>query len=144
MAEDALVVHCAADGLKYPALLPVWDPEAIALQPIRAGLPCLGAAVTGYVDATRDSDAEKSRLCPPSPFPDTMATWARMNVLGTQAAMSFSAETDIKAWSGGVALNPARVAPGHPVSATLDDARERLAKHTKPGLARLAELAGTI
>jgi hypothetical protein len=144
VARDALVVHCAADGLKYPPLLPVWRPEAITLQPIRAGFPCFGAAIAGYVEATRDSDAEKNRLCPPSPLPDTMASWARMNVLGTQAAMSFSSEPDIKEWSDRVALNPARVPPGHPASAALDDARERLAKHTKPGLARLAELAGPI
>lgn len=142
IADDALVVHCAADGLKYPPLLPVWRPEAITLQPIRAGFPCFGAAVTGYVEATRDADAEKNRLCPPSPFPDSMATWAKMNVLGTQAAMSFSSEPDIKAWSDQVALNPARVPPGYPGSAALDDARERLARHTKPALARLAELAG--
>lgn len=141
IADDALVVHCAADGLKYPPLLPVWRPEAITLQPIRAGFPCFGAAVTGYVEATRDADTEKNRLCPPSPFPDTMATWAMMNVLGTQAAMSFSSEPDIKAWSDGVALNPARVPPGYPVSAALDDARERLAKHTKPALAQLAQLS---
>ena len=141
VASDALVVHCAADALKYPPLVPVWGPEAITLQPIRAGFPCFGAAVTGYVEATRHSDAEKNRLCPPSPFPDTMASWARMNVLGTQAAMSFSSEPDIKEWSDRVALNPARVPPGHPASAALDDARERLAKHTKPGLARLAELS---
>lgn len=141
VADDALVVHCAADGLKYPPLLPVWRPEAITLQPIRAGFPCFGAAVTGYVEATRDADAEKNRLCPPSPFPDTMATWAMMNVLGTQAAMSFSSEPDIKAWSDGVALNPARVPPGYPASAALDDARERLAKHTKPALAQLAQLS---
>ncbi|MER6937984.1 pyridine nucleotide-disulfide oxidoreductase [Nocardioides sp. NPDC127514] len=141
VADDALVVHCAADGLKYPPLLPVWRPEAITLQPIRAGFPCFGAAVTGYVEATRDADTEKNRLCPPSPFPDTMATWAMMNVLGTQAAMSFSSEPDIKAWSDGVALNPARVPPGYPASAALDDARERLAKHTKPALAQLAQLS---
>jgi hypothetical protein len=54
--------------------------------------------------------------------------------------MSFSSEPDIKAWSDGVALNPARVPPGYPDSAALDDARERLAKHTKPGLAQLAAL----
>ncbi|MEU4453507.1 pyridine nucleotide-disulfide oxidoreductase [Nocardioides sp. NPDC023903] len=140
VADDALVVHCAADGLKYPPLLAVWRPEAITLQPIRAGFPCFGAAVTGYVEATRDADAEKNRLCPPSPFPDSMATWAKMNVLGTQAAMSFSSEPDIKAWSDGVALNPARVPPGYPGSAALDDARERLARHTKPALAQLAQL----
>ena len=63
-----------------------------------------------------------------------------MNVLGTRAAMTFSAEPDIKEWSDQVALNPARIPPGHPGSAALDDARERLATHTRPGLARLAEL----
>ena len=64
-----------------------------------------------------------------------------MNVLGTRAVMSFSAEPDIKEWSDRVALNPARVPPGHPGSAALDDARERLARHTKAGVARLALLA---
>jgi hypothetical protein len=54
--------------------------------------------------------------------------------------MSFTAEPDIKEWSDGVALNPTRVPPGYPPSAALDDARERLAAHTAPALARLAEL----
>jgi hypothetical protein len=139
IADDALVVHCAADGLKYPPLVPVWRPEAITLQPIRAGFPCFGAAVAGYVEATRSEDTEKNRLCPPSPFPDSLAEWARMNVLGTQAALSFSAEPDIKEWSDRVAINPARVPPGY-ASAGLDDARERMARHTKPALARLIEL----
>jgi hypothetical protein len=140
VADDALVVHCAADGLKYPGLVPVWRPEAITLQPIRAGFPCFGAALVGYVEATREDDDEKNRLCPPSPYPNSMAEWATMNVVGTRSAMSFSAEPDIKDWADRVALNPARIPPGHPESAALDDARERLATHTRPGLARLAEL----
>ena len=140
VADDALVVHCAADGLKYPPLVPVWRPESLTLQPIRAGFPCFGAALVGYVEATRDDDAEKNRICPPSPYPDSMAQWARMNVLGGRAAMSFSAEPDIKEWSDRVALNPARVPPGHPGSAALDDARQRLATHLRPGLAGLAGL----
>jgi hypothetical protein len=139
--DDALVVHCAADGLKYPPLVPVWRPESITLQPIRTGFPCFGAALVGYVEATRDDDDEKNRVCAPSPLPDSMASWARMNVIGTRSAMAFSAEPDIKEWSDGVALNPARIPPGHPGSAALDDARERLAANVGPGLARLAELA---
>jgi hypothetical protein len=127
VADDAVVVHCAADGLKYPPLVPVWRPEAITLQPIRSGFPCFGAAVTGFVEATRTDDDEKNRLCPPSHYGDSLAQWAGMNVLGTRAAMSFSAEPDIKAWADGVALNPARVPAGHPTSAALASARERLA-----------------
>ena len=140
VAGDAVVVHCAADGLKYPPLVPVWRPNVITLQAIRAGFPCFGAALVGYVEATRDNDDEKNRICPPSPYGDSMAQWARMNVLGTRSAMSFSAESDIKEWSDGVALNPARIPSGYPETAALDDARRRLAQHTRPGLARLVEL----
>jgi hypothetical protein len=141
VATDAVVVHCAADGLKYPPLVPVWRPEAITLQPIRTGFPCFGAALVGYVEATRQDDDEKNRLCPPSPLPDSMRGWARMNVLGSRATMSFSAEADIKEWSERVALNPARIPPDYAGSAALDDARARLAMYTHPALARLAELS---
>ena len=142
VADDAVVVHCAADGLKYPPLVPVWRPEAITLQAIRAGFPCFGAALVGYVEATRDDDEDKNRLCPPSNYGNSMAQWAGMNVLGTRAAMSFMSESDIRDWSSQVALNPARIPPGHPESAALDDARQRLATHTGPGVAALARLAG--
>ena len=140
VARDALVVHCAGDGLKHPPLVPVWRPADITLQPIRSGFPCFGAAVVGYVEATRSDDAETNRICPPSQYGDSMTQWAGMNLLGTRAAMSFSAEPDIKTWADGVALNPSRVPPGYPASAALDDARERLGIHTRPALARLAEL----
>ena len=69
-----------------------------------------------------------------------MAQWAEMNVRGTRAAMSFSAEPDIKQWADGVALNPTRVTPDQPSSAALDDARGRLATHTRPALERLDAL----
>jgi hypothetical protein len=140
VAEDAVVVHCAADGLRNPGRLPVWRPEVITLQSIRAGFPSFGAAVTGYVEATRDDDSEKNRLCPPSQYGNSLQDWARMIVLGVRNAQSYSAVPDIKEWSTGVATNPARIPPGHPGSAALDDAQERLATHTEPGLARLTEL----
>jgi hypothetical protein len=141
VADDALVVHCAAEGLKYPPLVPVWRPEAITLQPIRAGFPCFGAALAGYVEATREDDEEKNRLCPPSSLGNSMAEWAKMNVLGARATMSFGSEPDIKAWTDQVALNPARIPPEYGGSAELDDALARLQTHMRPGLARLAELS---
>lgn len=142
VAPDAVVVHCAADGLKYPPQVPVWQPGTITLQAIRAGFPCFGAALTGYVEATRHDDAEKNRLCPPTPYGNSMVEWARMNVLGTRAAMTFSAEPDIKEWADRAAINPARIPPGHPGSAELDATLERLAASTRAGVARLAELTG--
>jgi len=140
IADDALVVHCAAPGLKYPQRVPVWQPEGITLQAIRAGFPCFGAALLGYVEATRTDDDDKNRLCPPTSYGNSLTDWVRMNLMGTRAAMSFNSEPDIKAWADGVALNPARVPAGHPGSAELDDALSRVKTHMAPGLARLAEL----
>ncbi|MDO9497430.1 MAG: NAD(P)/FAD-dependent oxidoreductase [Nocardioides sp.] len=140
--EDALVVHCAADGLKMPPLVPIWGAEAITVQPIRAGFPCFGAALTGYVEATRDDDTEKNRLCPPSSFGNTLEDWARMNVLGLRNSALFGSEPDIKDWTNRVALNPARIPPEHPGSAELDDAVARLQANMGPGVARLAQLSG--
>ncbi len=142
VAKDALVVHCAASGLKYPPRVPIWGESAITLQAIRSGFPCFGAALAGYVEATREDDAEKNRLCPPTPYGNTLAEWVTMNVLGTRAAMSFGSEPDIRAWADQVAINPARTPPGHGPSAELDAARERLQAHLEPGLARLTELSG--
>lgn len=142
IGRDALVVHCAASGLKYPPLVPIWGTEAIRVQPIRAGFPCFGAALAGYVEATRHDDEDKNRLCPPSPLPNTPADWMVMNVLGTRAAMSFGAEPDVKAWADRVALNPAAVPPEQADRAEVGAALDRFRTHLGPGLSRLTELAG--
>ncbi len=142
VADDALVVNCAADGLKMPPLIPIWGPDVITLQPIRAGFPCFGTALAGYVEATRADDAEKNRLCPPSSYGNTLTDWARMNVRGSRNTAAFSAEPDIKAWTDRIAVNPARIPPEHPGSAELDDAVDRLGRHIGPGVARLAALGG--
>jgi hypothetical protein len=141
ISKDALIVHCAASGLRYRPLVPIWGSDAITLQPIRAGFPCFGAALAGYVEATRDDDAEKNRICPPSPYPNSPADWAQMQLLGTKAAMSFGAEPDIKTWADQVPLNPARIPPDTTITADLTTALERYRKYLEPGLMRMAQLA---
>jgi hypothetical protein len=141
IANDAVVIHCAASGLKYPTRIPIWG-ETITLQAIRAGFPCFGAALAGYVEATRSDDDVKNRLCPPSSYGNSLTDWAVMNVLGARASASFSAAPDIAAWANGVLLNPARVAPELVGTPAVDDAAARLQTWSRPGVARLAELAG--
>jgi hypothetical protein len=140
IAPDAVVVHCAADALPNPGRVPIWRPEAITLQTVRTGFPSFAAAVTGYVEATREDDAEKNRLCPPAQYGNSLQDWAKMVVYGTRNAASYTAEADIKQWATGVALNPSRTPPGYAGTQVLADVAERLGKHTPPGLARLAAL----
>jgi hypothetical protein len=137
----ALVVHCAASGLQYPPLVPLWSPDKIRLQTIRAGFPCFNAALAGYVEATRDDDGERNRLCPPNTLPNSRADWARMQFRGTRATRIFGAEPDIAEWANGCALNPARMQPSQRDEPAVQRAAARLADVAERGLTRLAELA---
>lgn len=141
LERGALIVHCAASGLQYPPLVPIWGHDKIRLQTIRAGFPCFNAALAGYVEATRDDDRERNRLCPPNTLPDDPASWARMQVRGTLATRAFGAEPDIADWANTCALNPARVQPDHQHDPAVRAAVARLANHAPMGLARMAELA---
>jgi hypothetical protein len=141
LAPGSVVVHCAASGLRYPPLVPLWSPDRIRIQTIRAGFPCYCAALAGYVEATRDDDRERNRLCPPNTLPDSLASWARMQVRGTLAARRYGAEPDIAAWADACALNPAKVEPARREDPAVRTAAARVAQHSEAGLARLAELA---
>jgi hypothetical protein len=142
IAPGAVLVHCAAAGLRDAPSMPIWDAEGITIQPIRSGFPCFGAALAGYVEATRESDEEKNRLCPSSPYPNSLAGWGRMTVLGYRSAVSFGSEPDIAAWAQRCLLNPARVPPEHRERPEVVAAQRRVGEHAAVGMARIAELAG--
>ena len=139
---DTLVVHCAAEGLKYPGLRPIWTPEAITPQPVRVGFPCFGAALAGYVEATRDDDAEKNRVCRPSPYSNTPADWAT-HADDRRRRVAGDGEGDRPARLGEHDVSQSRPHPPDRV----DDpavlaATARLKEHIGAGRARLAEFAG--
>jgi hypothetical protein len=141
LPPGSVIVHCAASGLQYPPMLPVWSPDKIRIQTVRAVFPCFCAALIGYVEATRDDDRERNRLCPPNRLPDTRASWARMQVRGTLAMRAYGAEPDIAAWANSCALNPARVDPSLRDDPSVQAAAAKLPDLIEPGLARLAELS---
>ena len=142
VAADALVVHCAASGLPNPPMLPIWEPDRIRIQTIRAGFPCFCAALTGYVEATRDDDRERNRLCPPNFYSNSLASWAGMQVRGAAATAAFGAEPDIAEWANRCALNPARIPTDRRHDPAVQTALARLAAAAPDGLTRLKTLAG--
>jgi len=141
LAPGSLVVHCAASGLQYPPMVPVWGPDKIRLQTIRVGFPCFCAALAGFVEATRDDDRERNRVCPPNTLPDRPADWAQMQLRGTVAARTYGAEPDIAEWANACALNPARVEPWQRDEPAVQAAAARLADAAERGLSRMADLA---
>jgi hypothetical protein len=144
LPPDSLVVHCAASGLANPPRVPIWGPDKIRLQLVRAGFPCFNAALAGYVEAARDDDRERNRLCPPNEYADGPASWARMQARGAVATRAFGAEPDIKAWANRCALNPARIEPSRRDDPAVHAAAARLSDHAVRGFARLTELGDRV
>jgi hypothetical protein len=142
VADRALVVHCAASGLQNPPMVPIWRSDTIRLQTIRVGFPCFCAALAGYVEATRDDDRERNRLCPPNLYGNSLAEWTRMQARGAVAAATFGAEPDIAEWANRCALNPARIEASQRDDPAVQRAATRLGEHRARGLARLSALGG--
>jgi len=135
-----LHVHCAADGLRRPPPLPVFGADRITLQPVRTGLVPFNAALVAFVEAHRDDDAEKNRLCPPNPYPDDALDWARTTLIQMAADRAWSMETDISEWLERSRLNPSRGVRSRFGDPQVRRASQRFAENVRPALARLAQL----
>jgi hypothetical protein len=135
-----LHVHCAAEGLRYPPPLPIFDRQRITLQPVRTGLVPFNAALVAFVEAHRADDGEKNRLCPPNPFPDTPLDWARSTLIQMRADRALLKEPDISEWLETSRLNPMRGLRDRLGDPQVQRAAQRFAGNVRPGLARLAEL----
>ena len=100
-------VDCSAAGLRLAPGRPVFDAGRITLQQIRTCQPAFNAALVGFVEATRHDDAEKNRLCPPNPYPDTAMDWIPATCIAQRAQAMWLADTDLSAWMEGARLNAA-------------------------------------
>ncbi|MEX2487713.1 MAG: NAD(P)-binding protein [Nitriliruptoraceae bacterium] len=137
LPRGAVVVHCAASGLPNPGMVPVWGHDGIRLQTVRTGFPCFCAALAGYVEATRDDDVERNRLCPPNIYGDGLQEWSIMQARGIVAAATYGAEQDIATWANATTLNPSRTGPDDHEDPRVQAAATRLAAHAESGLANL-------
>ncbi|WP_402463299.1 NAD(P)-binding protein [Isoptericola aurantiacus] len=141
--QDAVVVHCAAAGLRMRPAVPIWSPGRMVLQPVRAGFPCFGAALTGFVEATRADvpDAAKNALCPATPLFSTPRDWVGAQAEGARAGRAFMADPDVARWSHTTSLNPSRVTPQDRERPEVQEAVGRLRSVTDAGVRGLTRLA---
>lgn len=141
-AAGSLYIHCAAPGLPTKPPLPVFDGDRITVQAIRLGLPGFAAATIGFVEANRDDDAEKNRLCPPNPYPDTDLDWARCTLTAMNADYGWTQEPDIAAWLGSTRLNAMSGLAAHAGEPEVQQSLQRFVENVRPALGKLAELSG--
>jgi hypothetical protein len=140
MSRGHLHIHCSAPGLPQRPALPIFDGDRITLQGVRLGLPPFAAAMIAFVEAHRDDDVERNRLCPPNPYPNTDLDWAGATLIGMNADYAWTREPDIVAWLDRSRLNPTSGLAARSGEPAIQQAMQRFVENVRPGLARLAEL----
>ena len=103
---DAVHVHCAAVGLAYPPLRPIFEADRLTVQPTMWGFVSLQFALLGVAEATIDSDEEKNRLFRPIRYWEQSADYltAYMALLASEQARG--AYPALASWARESRLNP--------------------------------------
>ena len=136
-------VHCAAQGLAHPPLMPIFQPGRVTVQPISWGFSCYQFATLGVVEALLSSDEEKNRLCPPISYWDVdrdyLAAFLAM-LTGERVRAQVPALAD---FSKRTRLNPLSGLSAHRDDPSVADSRERVKRFAGPAVANLQRLLAT-
>lgn len=137
---DVLHVDCTALGLRNAPATPVFEPGRIVIQQVRHNSPTFNAALIGWVEAHRDDDDEKNRLCPPNPYASSIEDWPRMMSRTWRTERRWLGEPDLAAWLAGNRLNLLRALPDHAAEPPVQAALERYLTNVGPAIERLGQL----
>jgi NAD(P)-binding Rossmann-like domain len=100
-------VDCTAVGIRQTAPLPIFNGNRIVLQYVTIGIVPWSMATIGTVEALRDDDTEKNRLCPPLTFHADASDMLQTVYTGMIGLVARGSEPDIGAWNEQCRLNPA-------------------------------------
>jgi hypothetical protein len=137
-------VDCSAAGLRTKPARPVFNGGLITLQQIRACQPPFSAALTGYVEATRDDDAQKNQICPANRYPDAAVDWIPLTCTAQRAEIIWATDPDLSAWMQRSRLNATCGMGDHQEDTQMRSALGRLFTNIEPAINKLETLRAGI
>ena len=136
-----LHVDCTALGLNNAPATAIFQPARIVLQQVRYLSPSFNAALVGFVEAHRDDDTDKNRLCPPHAYPSSPGDWPRMMCCTWSAEGRWLSELDLSAWIAESRLNLLAGLPDHAAEPKVQAAVTRYLTHVRTAIERLSSWA---
>jgi hypothetical protein len=139
-SNEVLHIDCTAVGLNNAPATLIFQPGRIVLQQVRHLSPSFNAALIAFVEAHRERDADKNRLCPPNQYPTTIEDWPRMMRSTWRAEARLLGEPDVSAWVAASRLNLIRALPDHATEPSVQAAVQRYLTYVGPAVERLTQL----
>ena len=138
--SDVLHVDCTALGLSPAPARAIFQPRRIVLQQVRHLSPSFNASLIGFVEAHRDNDEDKNRLCPPNRYPSSIEDWPRMISRTWRTEGRWLSDPDVSAWVAESRLNLLRALPDHIAEPSVQAAVKRYLTHVRAAIERLRQL----
>jgi hypothetical protein len=136
-----LHVHCAAPGLPRVLPRPIFTDDTITLQCITRQSPTLSAALTGFLETTERSAAEKNRLLPPNPYSDTPFDFLRAVLMGMRTEAGWGEAPDLQMWLDRSRLNVVKDLGSADDAARLQELQVRFLTALFPALEKIQQFA---
>jgi hypothetical protein len=137
---DTLFVDCTALGLNNAPATEIFQPSRIVLQQVRHLSPCFNAALVAFLEAHREDDVERNRLCPPNPYPSGFKDWPRMISRTWRSERRWLSEPDLSAWVSETRLNLLRSLPEHAAETDVQQEITRFLTHVGPAIEGMKNL----
>lgn len=141
---QALHVDCTATAVRFKGAKskPVFAGNRITLQALLAPLVATSAALTAFVEAHIESEAEKNRLCTPVELADTPTEWMQSFLGNLMNQNEWSRTPELRDWFGRCRLNPRRKLPGdsRPSDRDFQVMGEAISRNLRPAVESLQRL----
>jgi hypothetical protein len=98
-------VDCSASAISNLAMKPIFEPGLITPQTVRSYQPVFSAALIAHVEATRETDDEKNKLCSVVPLPNHDTDWLRMMIAYMVNQYQWSRDPELRQWLLGARLD---------------------------------------
>ncbi len=96
--ESALFIDCTATAVEQRPPRPSFEGDRITLQMIRVCQPAFSAAMVAHIETTVDDEAEKNRICKPTPLPDTPRDWLSATIANMTNQYNWTRDQALRRW----------------------------------------------
>jgi len=102
---NTLHVDCSARAISNLETKPVFQDDLITPQTVRSYQPVFSASLIAHVEATKNNEGEKNKLCAVVPLPNHDTDWIRMMIPFMMNQFLWSQDPEIRGWLEGNRLD---------------------------------------
>ncbi|MFK7937271.1 MAG: NAD(P)/FAD-dependent oxidoreductase, partial [Saprospiraceae bacterium] len=91
-------VDCSASAISNLETKPIFNGDVITPQTVRSYQPVFSASFIAHIEATRDTEEEKNRLCGVVPLPNHDTDWIRMLAAMMMNQYNWGQDKELRKW----------------------------------------------